>query len=347
MRLVTLALSILLSTFSGCSKPEIVESKPRPVVSMTVGDPVDQSQRSFSGQVIAGDSANLAFEVSGRIETMNAQLGKPAKRGDILASIDKSDYETRLSDASASLEQASQELLRAQQLFETGNASQSQLESAIRTETSARASFDLAQRQLRNTDLIMPFDGVISSVELESQELASAGQTVVRIQKKGIFEFHFGVPTDLVNSIQSGFALEVSVNDAGPTPLKATVLRVSPSSNSDTTYTVESRLENSPETIREGMVGEALVDLTNAQAEAYFELPLASVFGGGTQSKPAVWTLNPGADGTATIEKKYVETGFLLRDGLIAITSGVEPGDIVVTRGVNEIKEGMIVRYLQ
>ena len=347
MRLASYSFIALVAILTGCSEPEVVESRPRPVVSMIVEQPIDQSSRSFSGLVSAGDATNLAFEVSGRIESIGVGLGETAQAGDILASVDKTDYPVRVADAEAALAQAESELLRTQKLFETGNASQSQLDSAIRGATSARASFELAERQLKNTDLRMPFDGIVSSVELETQELATTGQTVMRIQKQGSFEFHFGVPTDLVNALKVGQELKVLVNDGASEPLSATILRIAPGSNTDTTYTVESGIQDSPETLREGMVGEVTVETKGRQSEPYFSLPLAAIIGGGTSSQPSVWLLKPDDSGNATVHNAEVSTGFLLSDGYIAVTSGLTPGDILVTRGVNEIKEGMVVRYAQ
>ena len=66
MRLASYSFIALVAILTGCSEPEVVESRPRPVVSMIVEQPIDQSSRSFSGLVSAGDATNLAFEVSGR-----------------------------------------------------------------------------------------------------------------------------------------------------------------------------------------------------------------------------------------------------------------------------------------
>jgi RND family efflux transporter MFP subunit len=58
------------------------------------------------GTLAARDQATISVKVPGRIASMAVDLGTPVKKGDLLAQIDKRDYELRLKQAEAALAQA-------------------------------------------------------------------------------------------------------------------------------------------------------------------------------------------------------------------------------------------------
>src|SRR5687767_15020973 len=59
-----------------------------------------------TGTLAAQDRATLSAKVSGRVESIEADLGKPVKQGELLARIEKQDYELRRRQAEAALAQA-------------------------------------------------------------------------------------------------------------------------------------------------------------------------------------------------------------------------------------------------
>lgn len=59
-----------------------------------------------TGSLVAQDRATLSAKVPGRVESIHADLGTQVKQGDLLARIEKRDYELRRSQAEAALAQA-------------------------------------------------------------------------------------------------------------------------------------------------------------------------------------------------------------------------------------------------
>jgi len=56
-----------------------------------------------------------------------------------------------------------------------------------------------------------------------------------------------------------------------------------------------------------------------------------------------VWIVEPTGDQTGKVERRPVESGDLAPDNMIEITTGVDVGDVIVTRGVHQLDSGMEV----
>ncbi len=328
---------------AGCGgEKSVVELPPRPVYTIVVPEPTSTSTRTFSGQLQAAEGVNLAFEVSGRVIEVLAKQGQFYAEGTLLARLDASDYQNSLDNAQAGLTQADQELRRAQRLFESGNASQSQLDGAIAQEQSAQANYNSALNRLNDTSLKMPYEGVIASVNIDPQQVVQAGQSAMSIQGEGPMEFAFGAPTDVVGLLSTGQSLTIRLGDIAEDTFPATITEISPSSTNNTTYGVTAALSVTDAAFRVGMDGEANVELSRETGDAML-IPLVCVvsMAGGKQF---VWVASSQEGGLAAIGKREVSVGSLELEGNVSILSGLNPGERVVSRGVNKMEDGMIVR---
>jgi multidrug efflux pump subunit AcrA (membrane-fusion protein) len=90
------------------------------------------------------------------------------------------------------------------------------------------------------------------------------------------------------------------------------------------------------------MVGEAKFMLKATTGDFRVIVPAEAVVGE-PGKKYFVWVVT---SETLTVAKQAVTIGNLTSDGL-QIKAGVEPGMLIVTRGVNRMEEGMQVRLLE
>jgi len=333
----------------GCkSESEPAPVPPRPVYSFTVEEPSAQRVRRFSGQLKAAEGAGIAFEVAGRVVGVMAKAGTRYGEGEPLARIDETDFRNQLNDAQAKLINTQQDLRRLQRLFETGNASQSQLDGAIAQEKSALANFNLARKAMDDCTLRMPYDGVIGRVEVEPQQVVNAGQSVMNIQGENGMEFEIGVPAENVGALQAGTEALITLGSLPGREFPATVTEISPQVADNTTYPVTLILAGAggeDAQLRPGLDGEAALILPNRNG-ATIRVPSPSV-AAAPGGRKYVWILNPEVGTTlARVTRRDVTSGALSGEGMIEITAGLKPGDRVVTRGVHHLEEGMTVSVL-
>ncbi len=139
-----------------------------------------QPQLNLFGEVVAGRRSELRPLVSGLIIEIGANFrdGGIVKQGDVLVQIDPFDYETALAEqrsilkeARARLKMLGRDLERAKDLFEEKTVPEQFLENAelavIQQETiveQREINLSQAQRDLAETRLLAPYDGVLNNV---------------------------------------------------------------------------------------------------------------------------------------------------------------------------------------
>ena len=342
-----LILSLATTFYVGCGKEEEpAPLAPRKVYTLTTTEPSDTLIRSFSGQLNTSEGVKLAFEVAGRVTRVSAKQGQEYSAGTVLAELDKSDYQNNLTTAQANLTQAEQELRRLQRLFESGNASQSQLDSSIAAERSARANFNQSTKRLDDTTLKMPYQGTISSVSVDSQQVVNAGEPIMTVQGEGPMEFKFGVPTLIVRELTNNMPVSIRLGDIKDKEFPAIITEISPEIENNTTYGVTAAITVEDPLLRAGMDGEAILALKKENGGSV-EVPLSCILSSpdGTQF---LWIAEPSGSGKeATVKKRAVKLGLLVDEGQVAVESGLEPGERVITKGVHRVEEGMLVTLME
>lgn len=112
--LLVLALS-LGPLLVGCSEPLPAEKTvARPVKIHTVGSLTPMAVREYPGTIRAYQTAEMGFEVAGRVIEFLVREGDEVEQGDLLARLDARDYEADLKVAQANLAKAQADLTRAE-----------------------------------------------------------------------------------------------------------------------------------------------------------------------------------------------------------------------------------------
>ena len=328
---------------SGCGKKE-APAPPvlRPVYTFTVAEPVQTVNRSFSGLVEAADGADLSFEVGGRVIEVIASSGKSYKKGDELAILDISEFENQLSSARAQMLQAQQARQRTSNLLSTGNASKSDMESAISAEKAAQSTFKSAEKKVNDAVLKMPYDGVIGSVDIDSGQIVDPGKPAITIQGESGMKFKIGVPSDIIDQLKEGMKAIVKLGDLPEIEIEASISTIAPQPNENTTYPVKLIFGKQDPRFRKGMDGEASMTLSNPQGAAIV-VPISCV-AKNPELGEFVWIVNSEDGKVATVSRQAINTGGIREGGTIEVSDGLTPKTMIVSRGVHQIEEGQKVR---
>jgi RND family efflux transporter MFP subunit len=103
---VTLVLTAGCSgPYSGLTTAAKNAEKPAVVRTQTVAEESLPETITATGELFAEDQATISAKVPGRVAKLNVDLGSRAEAGDILAELEKTDYEFRIRQAEALVEQ--------------------------------------------------------------------------------------------------------------------------------------------------------------------------------------------------------------------------------------------------
>lgn len=139
-------------------------ASPTPQVTTATAARTTQRQTvTTTGTIQPRVQANLNFPVGGTVTQVQARVGTPVHRGDLLAQVDRTSLQSSLALAQANVDAAA---ANADQVRANAAATQAQLASADAQLASAQAKRDAAQQSLAQADLTCPIDGTVALVNV-------------------------------------------------------------------------------------------------------------------------------------------------------------------------------------
>jgi RND family efflux transporter MFP subunit len=351
MRLLAVPILIAAALALSACKPKEAGVEARPVRTVIVQATSVDDDRQAVGEVRPRYESELSFRVAGKVLARLVDVGATVKRGDIIARLDTQDYENRLRSAEAEVAAAEAALVEAvadegrkAKLVKDGWTTRAtydsvvqKLRSAEARLTSAKANLDLSRDQLVYTELKAEFDGVITAVGTESGQNVAAGQLVVKLARPGEMDGVFNIAeTVFAQGAEDKPAVVVWPLSNPDLQIEGEVREISPVADAATrTYTVKVTLKSPPPQLRLGMSLAGRVKNTSHRA---VKLPLAALFD--QAGLPAVWVVDPASGG---VSLRPVTVARYETDAVI-IASGLADGDVVITAGVNTLREGQRVQ---
>lgn len=350
--MVVMVLASTLLLFA-CTKPVPTEEPIRAVKVVTVGVSSVGTGAEFAGEVRARVESRLGFRVAGKLAQRSVDAGQRVKAGQLLAQLDPEDYRLAAEAAKAQVAMAATnrnlaaaDFKRFKELRDQNFISGAEVERRESAFNSAQAQLEQAQAQLsaqRNqagyTNLVADAAGVVTAVEAERGQVVAAGTPIVRIAQDGPRDVVFSVPEDLVALIKVGSAVDVRAWTAGA-DLKGVVHEVAASADPVTrTYQVKVALD-----VRDPSAAPPLGSTVYVLPQAFarsgtsvIKLPTSAFKQDGKNS--AVWVLDTA---TMTVRSQVVEIA--TADGNeVVVSSGLQPGMLVVTAGVHVLTPGQKV----
>ena len=348
MKRVTRALMVIFTLVfvQGCSEEQPVQiaEKIRPAKLVTVEAASVKRTFSFPAVIQAAQSVELTFQIAGEVKELNVLEGDLVQLGDVIAKLDQSDMNSRLTQAQAEYDNALAEFERAEKLYAQDAISRSVLDTRRTHSDVARAALETAQNAFDNTTLKAPFAGRMSRVLIRQFQNIQAKEPIALLQSSAV-EAVINAPSTIVTRARQMEEVKTQVMlDAAPTvPIEAQLKEVAGQADQATqTYAVSFSFTPPQQLlILPGMT--ATIELTfhfsddaNIVSEG-IAVPLAAILAEGDNKY--VWLVSQ--DGV--IRKQAVQIQPNLGE-TITVLDGLNSGDTIVGAGVSFFHEGMKVR---
>lgn len=342
----------MLASLAACKEdaPKAVEI--RPVRTEVVEPRPIEDDRTAVGEIKPRHESDLGFRLSGKLVSRVVDIGVSVRKGDLLARLDDQEYQNKLRSAEADIASAEAVLVEAEaaegrlrQLLASGNTTRANYDVAVKNLRAAqaklessRAAASLSRDQLGYAELRADFDGIVTAVSAEPGQVINAGQMVVRLARPDDKDAVFAIAESAFRGRPANERPEVIVtmlSSPGVTT-DGVVREISPVADPTTrTYQVKVTLRSPPEQMR---FGSSVVGRLKATTAPVVVLPGSALFDSG--GKPAVWVYQAA---TTSVALKPVVVARYEADRVV-ISEGLARGDVVVTAGVNRLREGQKVR---
>ena len=350
-----LLVALAAVAMAACSKTETAPDPVRAVRIITITAQTAGGAYEYAGEVKSRTESRLSFRVSGKMLKRLVDLGDTVKAGQILAQLDPQDLRlgqdaarATVAMAQASYDQNVADFKRYKDLHDQGFIGPAELDRRDMALKTARASLDQAKAQLNvqgnqasYASLLADASGVITAIDLEPGMVAAAGTPVLRLAHDGPRDVVFSVPEDKVSLVKAIAAtpggFKVRLWGAQGEAIPATIREIAAAADPVTrTFLVKADIGKTAGA-RLGQTATVAMELP--QLGGVTKLPLSALRE--EQGKSAVWLVDRG---NMTVKSQFVTLAGAEGNEAV-ITSGLAPGQVVVTAGVHVLSPGQKVKF--
>lgn len=312
-----------------------------------------QTTLMLNGSVYPWQEALVSAEIAGlRIQQVLADVGAQVSKGQLLVVLAdetvKADLQKQLATVEkdkAALAEAKSNADRAREIKDSGALSAQKINEYMIAEQTARANLALSEAELENqkirlrqTKVVAPDDGVISSRSANLGNVVSAGAELFRLVRQSRIEWRGEVNADQQNALHAGQAVNLSL--PGGKKVAGTVRLISPTVDNNTRNALV-YVDIPKGSAKPGMYVQGQVDIGQQQGLA---VPLSAVTY--RDGFAYVFELAPsGSDGISQVAQRKVQTG-RTREQLIELLGGVEAGASLVLSGGAFLNDGDRVKIV-
>ncbi len=168
--------------------------------------------------------------------------------------------------------------------------------------------------------------------------MVQAGQSIVRIARKDGRDAVFDIPSQVIRSTPSDPEISVSLTDDPTVTARGRIREVAPQANPVTrNFEVKVGLTNPPAAMRLGATVRGRLETV---AVPIIEIPATALTR--INQQPAVWIVDPVKN---TVSMRNVDV-LRFDQALVAVSQGLDTGEVVVTAGVQALHPGQKIRLL-
>ncbi len=317
---------------------------PQTVSTVTAAKTSWQGQIHAVGSLRALRGADLSAQASGVVDEIEFESGNDVPAGKLLLRLKPNDDFAKLEQLQAAAELAAQTLKRDQEQFAAQAISQATIDTDVSTLKSARAQVAAQQALIEEKIVKAPFAGRLGIRQVDLGQYLTAGTTVVTLQALDPILVDFYVPQQALGRLKVGQTAVATV-DTYPGARFAGVIE-SINSKVDTVsrnVQVRASFRNADKRLVPGMFADVAVDA--GVAVLRITLPQTTITYnpyGDTVYLVHRGAADAGGKPALTVEQRFVKLG-ATRGDQVAIESGVDEGDVVVSAGQMKLRNGAAV----
>ncbi len=310
---------------------EDISAKVIPVSTAIVERKDIEQNLSLIGTILPKSDINIVSEAAGRLVALNANVGDYKSAGSVIAEVDSELRKATLLNAQAMYEKAQADADRIELLYKENVATLVQLEQVKYSLQAAQAQLIIAKRQVKDTKIIAPINGIISMKMVDKGSTIGMNAVIANIIDISSLKVKVNVSERDAFTLKKADKVNISTDVYPGKTFTGTVAYISSKADEAHTYPVEISLANSSVTpLKAGMF--ARITFSTIYKHQILTIPRNSLLG--SIKDPKVFIAN---GNKAELRKLIIgaENGYD-----IEILGGLHAGDIIIVDGQNNLKDG-------
>lgn len=288
------------------------------------------------GSAQALRSVILYPAVADRVTEINIRPGQYVTEGDVLVQLDARRQQVALNRARIQLDDAERTVERLTISREQNAIPQSDLDDAVTIRDLQNVQLAEAETEFEDRRVRAPFDGVIGITDVEIGDRINEQTAITTIDDRSQLYINFRAPEGALNVLEQDPVVTVSPWQQAGQPLEAHIVEIdSRIDSANRTIRVRAIIDNDNDQYRPGTSFRVQLQLFG---EKYAVIPEAALMWGATSAY--VWQIDENNHAT----RIDVQIRQRLR-GRVLIDGQLNPDRLIITEGVQSVREGQPVRY--
>ncbi len=301
------------------------------------------STLSVIGTAAAIQGVTVSADLPGTIDKIHFESGQWVHQGDVLVELDTRQERAQLANLEAQRDLAGINYNRAQELVKAGVISHSEWDNANAQQKATQAQVGDIKAAIARKMIHAPFTGLLGIRQVSLGQYLAAGQAIVSLQSVDPIYVNFGVPQQQTGEMRPGRTVRVTKGDLPGMAFTGKISALDSVVNEQTrNIQVQATLPNKGNKLRPGMFVQ--IELSVGQPRDVVPLPASAINYAPYGDSVYVVTQMKDAKGNSYrgVRQQVVKIEGS-RGDQVAITSGVNPGDEVVSSGVFRLRNGASV----
>lgn len=289
------------------------------------------------GSLRSAESVVIGSEIAGRISKLSIEEGGRVAKGAVLVEVSPEIYQAELTQAEARLTLSRRNHDRALELQRQGAGTVRALDEAAAALRNDEAALQLARVRLDKTRITAPFDGVLGLRRVSVGAYVTPGDPIVNLEAIDPMKVDFRIPEIYLTSVHVGQQIDISVDALPGATFMGEVYAIDPQIDiSGRSIVIRANVPNPEGRLRPGLF--AHVNLIIDRRENALLVPERALVPIGEDQ--FVFKV---VEGKAALTKIQIGQR---QQGRVEVTSGLSPGDLVVTDGQIKLHDGVPVMVL-
>lgn len=314
---------------------------PETVSTATAHEDKWQDMLSAVGSISAVQGITITAEIPGTIREIAFESGAVVNKGDVLVKLDISSEEAQLRSLEAQAELAQTNLNRTKSLRADNTVSQSELDQAETSLKQFVANADNLRATIAKKIIRAPFTGRLGIRQVNAGQYLEAAKPIVSLQSLTPVYGDFSLPQQDLARIKTGLQVRV-ISDTYPgKTFSGTLTAINPDLDPITrSIKLQATFGNEEQLLRPGMF--ARMEIVFPEVKPVLAIPATAVL-----SAPygdSVYVVEPATNATGglVVRQQFIRVDRAKGD-FVSVTSGLKPGDNVVSSGMFKLRNKMAV----
>ena len=296
------------------------------------------------GTIEAVHGVMVSADLPGTVARINFDSGKAVREGEILVELDTRQERAQLNSLEAQRDLAKVNFGRMQELVNAGVISRMDYDQATAQQKATEANVAEIKATIARKTIRAPFSGILGIRKVNLGQYLPAGSPVVSNQSLNPIYVNVGVPQQAAAQVHVGRNLRVTTEDVAGKVFAGSVTAIDSEVDPTTrNIQVQATLSNPEGKLRPGMFVQ--VEMPLGASRSVIALPASAI--NYAPYGDSVFVITDLKDPTGKtyrgVRQQFVKVEGA-RGDQVAVISGLNPGEEVVTSGVFKLRNGAAVQ---